>query len=114
MIKYIQFVFQYPNISTTTTTAKTKTANKDASDLYAQNKAEFMLRVKENVRISRDKIYDPSPTDDTHYIVFERFDNDVHGPVLEKIKTDNLTSSLTPPASGLSWVREGEFIPLSK
>lgn len=86
------------------------------------------MKIKELIRISRDKIYDPSPIDDRHYITFERYDKDVHGNVLENIKNKNISitsigaglagsatsSSSTMPPTGLSWVNEGEFKPLSK
>nr|NP_001260837.1 pendolino, isoform C [Drosophila melanogaster]AGB93370.1 pendolino, isoform C [Drosophila melanogaster] len=76
--------------------------------------------IEENIKESKEHIFDTPPTEDPHYIVFEKFQQDVHGPVLERIKAGR--SKLTEPsaqqangghATGLSWVKEGEFKPLS-
>lgn len=107
LLKYMQYIFKYPQ----NLTSSSKVLNKNAADLLSQNKAEYLLKIKENVRISRDKIYDSPPTDDKHYITFERFDKDLHGPALDKMKT-NTDSSISPQNSGISWVKEGEFKPL--
>lgn len=106
LLKYIQFVFQYPNHNINSI-ANTKLPNKSAADLLSQNKAEYISKVKENVRISRDKIYDPQPTNDIHHIVFERFDNNIHGPVLERIRNKS-DISISSQTSGVSWLK-GEY-----
>ena len=90
-----------------------KLNNKEAADLLTQNRAEFIAKVKACVQTSQERLYDEAPTEDPHYLCFERFDADVHGPVLEKLKTGNAVSAATDKNSGgLSWVKEGEFKPL--
>jgi hypothetical protein len=37
------------------------------------------------VKESQKKIYDPAPTDDLHYITFEPYDDEVHGPIRDAI-----------------------------
>lgn len=92
-----------------------KVSNQEARDLLAQNRAEFIARVKECVTTSKERIYDEPPTDDPHYITFEKFDKDLHGPIVERIKQgkDMSGTPTTTASNGLSWVKEGEFKPLS-
>lgn len=82
-------------------------------ELLNQNKAEFILKVKDCINKCKDQIYEKPAKEDKHYIVFEKFDTDLHGPLLESIKNRS-DLSLSPPGSGLSWVKEGAFKPLSK
>lgn len=111
LIKYIQFIFQHPFACLNGDAI----SNQDAADLLRQNKvSEFVDKVKECVRISKDKIYDDPPTDDKHYIIFSMFDEEIHRSVLDNIKKRGESTSASPPPSGLSWVNEGEFKPLSK
>jgi hypothetical protein len=111
LIKYIIYIFDYPYPQETN--ENRKYLNETALEMIGQNKAEFMIKVKENIRQSRDQIYDAPPTNDKHYLQFERFDMDVHGPVLDSIKAKT-DVSLSPQTSvaGLSWV--DNFQPLSK
>jgi hypothetical protein len=37
------------------------------------------------VKDSQQQIYDPAPTDDPHYISFEPYDEEVHGPIRNTI-----------------------------
>lgn len=76
--------------------------NKEAVALMSENKTEFIKRVKECVRISRDRIYDAPPMEDKHYITFDQFDNDIHGSTLESIKSRKYATA-SPPSSVLSW-----------
>ena len=110
LIKYISNIFVQPWESL----KSGKNLNQDAADLIRQNRAEFIAKVKQCVTISIERKYDPSPTEDPHFIVFEQFNEELHGPVLEKMKSELNTLNSTPPNSGLSWVKEGEFKPLSK
>lgn len=92
-----------------------KVSNQDAADLICSQKlTEFEDKVKECVRISKDKIYDEPPTEDKHYITFSMFDEEIHRMVLDKIKNNCETTSTSPPPSGLSWVNKGEFKALRK
>lgn len=113
LIKYIQFIFQHPIPAINSDTIKM--SNKDAADLLRQNKIdEFVEKVKKCVEISKERIYDESPTDDKHYIKFSVFDDELHRSTLENMKNKVDPSSVSPPPTGLSWVNEGEFKPLSK
>lgn len=92
-----------------------KISNQEAADLIRNQKfTEFEEKIKECVRISKDKIYDEPPTEDKHYITFSMFDEEVHRAVLDKIKNKTETTSVSPTPTGLSWVNEGEFKALRK
>ena len=34
---------------------------------------------------SQDRIYDPSDVEDPHYIAFEKYDDNIHGPIKDSI-----------------------------
>lgn len=111
LLKYIQFIFAHPIACLSNDTIKIP--NHEAADLLRNQKFnEFEAKVKECVRISKDKIYDDPPTDDKHYITFSMFDDEIHRNILENIKSKPVSAS--PPPSGLSWVNEGEFKALRK
>ncbi len=97
ILKFILFVFEYSHVC-----FSGDIVNKEAVDLMAQNKSEFTKRVKECVRISRDRIYDPPSVEDKHFITFDQFDSDIHGSTLESIKSRKYATS-SPPNSSLSW-----------
>lgn len=77
--KYIIYLFENPD--------QGKVVNKEAFDAWTDNNAEFMSKVKECVQLSLDKLYDPAPTDDKHYIKFDKYDNELHNPVLNEMKS---------------------------
>lgn len=84
ILKYIQFCFENVN-----SCHKVKTIlNNDAFNLLSQNKAAFISKVNEDVRVSRDSIYNLPPTDDVHYIIFDKFDNILHTPIIKNIKNN--------------------------
>lgn len=113
LLKYIQFIFAHPVACLNNETIKI--SNQDAAELIRSQKLnEFEEKVKECVRISKDKIYDEPPTDDKHYITFSMFDDEIHRVVLEKIKNKFESTSTSPPPSGLSWVNKNEFKALRK
>uniref|UniRef100_U5EX63 Putative ubiquitin conjugating enzyme n=1 Tax=Corethrella appendiculata TaxID=1370023 RepID=U5EX63_9DIPT len=111
-LKFLQYIFyqfdDYINVCE-------KILNDEALKLMQQNRDEFNKKIGDCVKLSKSRIYDqPTANTDRNYIVFEPFDVDVHGNVLENLKK-NITESVTPPpSSGLSWVKEGVFQPLSK
>ncbi|XP_055627921.1 protein crossbronx homolog [Toxorhynchites rutilus septentrionalis] len=111
LLKFVQYVFasfdEYMSLAE-------QSANNVAHELYHQNRTDFLQKVNECVKLSQSKLYDPAPVQDKNYILFERFDKETHGPVLESIKQGNTSEVTTPPTSGLSWVKEGVFQPLSK
>lgn len=113
LLKYVQFIFTHPVACLSN--ASIKISNQEAAELIRSQKiTELEDKVKECVRISKDKIYDDPPTDDKHYITFSMFDEEIHRVVLEKIKNKIETTSASPPPAGLSWVNEGEFKALRK
>lgn len=111
LLKFVQYIFgsfeEYMSVAE-------QNVNNVAAELYQQSRSDFAVRAEECVRLSQTKLYDPPPVQDRNYIVFEQFDSDTHGPVLESIKQGKANEVTTPPASGLSWVKEGVFQPLSK
>lgn len=117
LLKYLQCVFERPEICLNSTTLQDKDAkiNREAMELLDENKAEFILKAKDCVEASKEKVYLKPKKEDRHNIIFEKFDSDVHGPVLESIKARTDASIISPPSSGLSWVNnDGDFKPLSK
>ncbi|KAH8304303.1 protein crossbronx [Drosophila kikkawai] len=119
LLKYMQAIFSDPVDSIRGIEAD-MLKNNEAAELLMTNREEFAARVQENIKESKDRVYDTPPTEDPHYIVFEKFQPDIHGPVLERIKAGKskqleATSQQTNGghATGLSWVKEGEFKPLS-
>lgn len=117
VLKYMQAVFLDP-VDSIRGIETDKLKNAEAAELLMNNKQEYAARVQENIKESKAHIYDTPPTEDPHYIVFEKFQPDVHGPVLERIKTGRNKTEASQQANGghatgLSWVKEGEFKPLS-
>lgn len=52
---------------------------------YKLNHDKFMEEAKKSVSQSLLKLYEPSPCDDPHYLIFEPFDSNTHGPLRERI-----------------------------
>uniref|UniRef100_A0A182PLT8 UBC core domain-containing protein n=1 Tax=Anopheles epiroticus TaxID=199890 RepID=A0A182PLT8_9DIPT len=111
LLKFLQFVLQ--NLDDHTLQSE-HVANSDAYRLLVENRAEFQLRVEQCVDESQQKLYDLPAQPDRFYICFDRFNPDVHGPVLASMKENKSAEVTTPPSSGLSWVRKGFYQPLSK
>lgn len=62
--------------------------------------------------MSQDHLYDPAPSTDKHYIIFEKYVPEVHDPVrAEMISQGNEDHSTV---TGHSWVTPGSFKPLSR
>ncbi|XP_069677826.1 AKT-interacting protein isoform X2 [Periplaneta americana] len=87
--------------------------NQEASEMYEKNQEGFIENVQSCVKSSQERVYDPPPTDDQHYISFEPYDNEVHGQIRDAIfkgkENEEESSSL-----GLSWVQPGSLQPFSK
>lgn len=81
LVKYILYLFEYPD--------QGQVNNKEAFELLTQNREVFLERVAENVRLSCEKLYDPPPTYDPHYITFTEFNGEIHEPVLKEMKRKN-------------------------
>lgn len=117
LLKYIQYVFDRPEMCLSSITVHDKEAkiNRVAMETLEENKAEFAQKAKESMEACKEKLYAKPAKADRHYIVFEKFDDDVHGPVLDSIRARKDISIASPPTSGLSWVNhDGDFKPLSK
>ncbi|XP_052871916.1 protein crossbronx homolog [Anopheles cruzii] len=111
ILKFVQFVFQSLEEHTIQTE---EVANRDAYEMMHDNRAEFMRRVEQCIDESQSKLYDLPPKPDKNYICFDRFNPEVHGPILESMKQNKVAEVTTPPSSGLSWVRKGLYQPLTK
>lgn len=70
------------------------------------------MKVQTCVKESIDHIYDPAPTDDKHYLVFEPYDPEVHDSVRQTMITTKNDDSKSSPV-GHSWVASGTFKPLT-
>lgn len=99
VLKFVQFAFEQARAC-----ARGKTANAVAAEQLLHTPEAFGVQVREAVRLARDAVYDAPPTEDQHYITFERFEQDVHGATLLSIRTQT-DASLSPAASGgVSWL----------
>ena len=52
---------------------------------YDKNQEAFCENVRLCVKTSQERVYDPAPVEDLHYISFEPYDNEVHGPIRDAI-----------------------------
>ncbi|XP_058117141.1 protein crossbronx homolog [Anopheles ziemanni] len=111
ILKFVQFILQNLDDHTIQTT---QIANNDAYELLLERRSEFLQRIECCIEDSQKKLYDLPATPDRNYICFDRFNPDVHGPVLESMKQNKPVEVSTPPSSGMSWVRHGLYQPLSK
>lgn len=117
ILKFIKYIFIYPLecVSSKISKDQIQIPNKEAVGMLSQNqKDEFLKKVAQCVTESCEKIYDQTTTDDKHYITFEKFNPDIHGQILENLKKNDMPTSTSPPVSGISWVKEGDFKSLSK
>lgn len=89
ILKYILYCFENVNACH----KSNHILNNDALNLLSQNKAAFISKVNEDVRVSRDSIYNLPPTDDAHYIMFDKFDNILHTPIIKNIKNNSSIES---------------------
>lgn len=126
LLKYIQAIFNDPlecirppsSSSSSASTSATKWPNMEAAELLTQNRASYIAKAKECVNTNMEHIFDEPPTDDPHYISFEKYNEEIHDPVKQRIKEGKEPAATTPTTSaagskGLSWVKEGEYTPLS-
>ncbi|KRF79791.1 uncharacterized protein Dvir_GJ20476, isoform C [Drosophila virilis] len=120
VLKYIQAIFADPLDSIRSVANIQELSNPEASKLLNTNRDAYAALVQESIVESKSRVYDTPPTEDPHYIVFEKFQANVHGPVLDQIRKSRNTivpaeSGVGGAATGLSWVKvkEGDFKPLS-
>ncbi|KAK7793721.1 hypothetical protein R5R35_007877 [Gryllus longicercus] len=85
--------------------------NELAYELYTTNLKEFRKKAQLCVKESQERVYDPPPTDDPHYIAFEPYNEDIHGPVRESIFKQKEEDG---GSVGPSWVQPGSLQPFSK
>lgn len=120
VLRYMQTVFAEPLETIRGLNTTKELSNVEAAQLLLNNKHAYAALVDQTIEESKSHIYDPPSTDDPHYITFEQFQPDLHGPVLDQIRSSK--GKLLPEvnggggvATGLSWVKikEGEFKPLS-
>ncbi|KAL9922278.1 protein crossbronx [Glossina fuscipes] len=114
LLKYMQYIFNEP-LDCVRLTNITKWLNSEAFELISQNRAGFITKVKDCVNCSKEHVYDKPPTDDPHYITFDEYNEEVHGPIKQRIREgkDPMPGSTATGPKGLSWVKPGEFTPLS-
>lgn len=120
VLKYMQLIFADPLDCIRSMGNTQELSNVEASKLLSTNRDAFAALVQESIIESKSHIYDTPPTEDPHYIVFEKFQDELHGPVLDQIRHRRNANAPTESggggaATGLSWVKvkEGEFKPLS-
>lgn len=111
LLKFVQFIFH--NVENCIIQPE-NVPNNDAYELMMENRADFLQRVEQCIEDSQQKLYDQPSELDRNYICFDRFNPEVHGPVLESMKQSKCAEVSTPPSSGLSWVRKGIYQPMSK
>lgn len=78
LVKYIIYLFEYSD--------QGRCNHKEALQMWTEARDEYLERVAESVRLSCEKLYDPPPTEDLHYITFTEFDTEMHGGVLKEMK----------------------------
>lgn len=118
-LRYMQTVFAEPLDTIRNLSPTKEPSNVEAAQLLLNNKHAYAALVEQTIDESKSHIYDSPPTEDPHYIIFEKFQADLHGPVLDQIHSSK--GKILPEgngggvATGLSWVKikEGEFKPLS-
>ncbi|KAB0797644.1 hypothetical protein PPYR_08637 [Photinus pyralis] len=106
VIKYVHWIFY--NVENSIEHA----VNREAANLYTENLDTFKERVKECVKKSQEQLYTPPPTNDKHYITFEKYTPKVHDEV-KVLMLDEANESRLPTV-GHSWVSPGSFKPLSR
>lgn len=112
LLKYIKFVFTHVEECA----GQEGSPNPEANQLLSQPDESCLEKIKQCVDASHAKLYEKPPTEDKHYIQFDPYDLDTHGPLALSLKSPDYKDplSITPPTSGVSWVKKNEFIPLSK
>lgn len=79
---------------------------------YKNNLEAFTNKVKNCVKESQEHLYDNPPTNDRHYIIFERYLPEKHDSVRNSILSQPINDR--PLKLGHSWVSPGSFKPLTR
>lgn len=79
---------------------------------YKSDEKTFKEKVIAVVKSSQEHIYDESPIDDKHYIIFEPYEQAKH----DSVKAAMLNQQIEEKSKvvGHSWVSGGSFKPLSR
>lgn len=105
VLKYIQWVFA--NIEASIP----HSINKEACDMITKDKEAFGNKAQELVKESKEHLYDTPSTEDKHYIVFEKFNPDIH-------KKEKMFAFIQEKDQiekrGYSWVLPHSFKPLER
>ncbi|RZC31983.1 crossbronx -like, partial [Asbolus verrucosus] len=94
ILKYIHWIFYNPAASIN------HTINKEAADLFNSNQDAFKNKIKEIIKSSQDHIYDEPSVEDKHYLIFERYNPEVHDQAKSTMLTRNNDEILK---YGYSW-----------
>lgn len=78
---------------------------------YKNNREAFNEKVRTCVKLSQHRLYDNPPTDDKHYIVFEKYSPDKHDTIRASVLAQK---EARPLKEGHSWVSPGAFKPLTR
>lgn len=121
VLRYMQTIFAEPLEAIRNLNPTKELSNAEAAQLLHNNKHAFAALVDKTIEESKSHIYDSPSTEDPHYIIFEKFQTDLHSPVLDQIRSrkgktlPEINGGGGGVATGLSWVKikEGEFKPLS-
>lgn len=106
VLKYIHWIFYYFEASIS------HAIDQEAAKLFKEDGEAFKRKAKQNVAKSLEQLHDPPPTNDKHYIVFEQYISDLHGPVRISMLTQ--PDEDRPVPVGHSWVVNASFKPLSR
>ncbi|XP_029048726.2 AKT-interacting protein-like [Osmia bicornis bicornis] len=91
---------------------KMNAVNQEALNLLENNFEAFRDRVKKCVRESLNRVYDPPPVDDPHYITFSPYVGELYDSIKQEIYQSK--DEEENRALGLSWVQPGSLQPFSK
>lgn len=106
ILKYVTWIFEALPKSIE------HSVNEEAAEIFKNDLETFKKHVEYCVKISMEKIYDPPPVHDKHYIVFEPYQPDVHDSVRQQML--NYQPDQKSLSIGHSWVAPGTFKPLSR
>jgi len=108
ILKYIQLVFADPEGSVCLGQSQNgepipleDVNNMDAMRLLSNSRIDYSLRAKDSIAWSLRHLFDKPPIKDPHYIVFERYQPDVHLSAMERLKSNSwysLSVQSCPPS----------------
>uniref|UniRef100_A0A1L8DT31 Putative ubiquitin conjugating enzyme n=1 Tax=Nyssomyia neivai TaxID=330878 RepID=A0A1L8DT31_9DIPT len=100
LLKYLIFMLEQPDVCLSSPLNDkeegTCERNQEALEMLKLNRSQFVTRVKECVQESQKNVLEPPELDDKHAIVFEQWQDDVHGAILEKIRNNQEIQQIPP------------------